>query len=222
MNIRIFLLLGLFFAAGQLQAQLYFQYGLLPVLNLNKKIDEQYKLNFKMEGRQQVLAAGEVATEYQLTDLSLVVARRTGLDQTLAGGYLIRFREGERIHRLIQQWTFDGGLNQLDLVHRVVLDQTFSPSEKTEFRLRYRASLQFPLSGQSLNEREAYLKINNEYLGSIQGGDYDLEVRLITALGFKITNNNKVELGLDNRLDTFLAGAGRLRTWSTLSWYRAF
>lgn len=222
MNTRIFLLVLFVFTVGQLRAQFRFQYGLLPVLNVNKKIDEQYKLNFKMEGRQQILAAGEVASEYQLTDMSLILARRTGLDQTMAGGYLIRFREGERIHRLIQQWVFKSSLNPFDLVHRIVSDQTFSPAEKTEFRLRYRASLQLPLSGESLNEREAYLKINNEYLGSMQGGKYDLEVRLITAMGFRITNYNKVELGLDNRLDAFLVGEGRLRSWSTLSWYRAF
>jgi len=208
--------------AWTVSAQTRTQYGVLPAINLNKKINTRYKLNFKLEGRQRLFQQGESAADYQLTDLALVLARRMGLDHSLAGGYLIRFREGERIHRLIQQWAFEGGFTNLGLVHRFVLDQTFAPSEAAQFRLRYRAAIQFPLSGQSLNERELYLKMSNEYLGELQAAEYDLEIRLVLALGYRITDNNKLELGLDNRYDAFLRDEGRLRAWSTLTWYRAF
>lgn len=205
-----------------IQAQFRSQYGLLPAININKKVNPQYKLNFKLEGRQRLYQQGEATADYQLTDMALVLARRVGLDHNLAGGYLIRFQDGQRIHRFIQQWSFEGGFTNLGLVHRFVLDQTFTPEEATQFRLRYRAAIQLPLSGQSLNERELYLKMSNEYLGELQAAEYDLEIRLVLALGFHITDNNKIELGLDNRLDAFLQDQGRLRSWSILSWYRAF
>lgn len=222
MNTRIFLFSFFLLLTNCLSAQFRTQYGVLPVLNLNKKINQDYKLNFKIEGRQQLFQEGESASEYQLTDFALVLSRRTGLDHTLAGGYLIRFRNNQRIHRLIQQWAFEGGFTNLGLVHRFVTDQTFVPNEPTQFRLRYRAAVQLPLVGQSLNERELYLKMSNEYLGELQAAEFGLEVRLVLALGYRITNNNKVEFGLDNRLDAFLNDDGRLRSWSTLSWYRAF
>lgn len=207
---------------GCLQAQATFQYGMMPALNFNKKINQRLKINFKTEGRQRLYQDGSSIANYELTDFSLLLARRTSLDHTLAGGYLIRFRGGARIHRFIQQWAFADNYTNLGLVHRFVFDQTFVPSEAAEFRLRYRASIELPLSGQSLNDRELYLKVNNEYLAALQGMDYDLEIRLVTALGFRITNDNKVELGLDNRFDSFLLDEGRLRSWTSISWYRSF
>lgn len=216
------LLWGLLLMTGLLPAQTGLQFGVLPALNLNKKINPQYKLNFKLEARQVIIENGENSPNYELTDFALILARQTGLDHTLAAGYLIRFRNQQLIHRSIQQWTFPSQLANLGLVHRFVFDQTFSASEATQFRLRYRAAIQLPLNGLALNERELYLKLSNEYLSEWQAEEFDLEIRGVLSLGYRITDTNKVEMGLDNRYDAFLQGQGRLRSWTVLSWYLAF
>jgi hypothetical protein len=88
--------------------------------------------------------------------------------------------------------------------HRVSSEQTFSSVERPEFRLRYRITSEIPLNGVSVDEGEFYVKINNEYLNSLQANKYDLEIRLVPLLGYDITDNFKLELGLDYRVDSFI------------------
>lgn len=53
--------------------------------------------------------AGEFPSDfkygYLLTDYSAMVSRKIGLNNTLAGGYLVRVEDDAVEHRLIQQFT---------------------------------------------------------------------------------------------------------------------
>lgn len=100
-------------------------------------------------------------------------------------------------------------------------DQTFEKNENTEFRLRYRISSEIPLEGQSIDVNEFYLKINNEYLNSLQGVDYDLEVRGVVLLGYSVSALNDVEIGIDYRLDSFVSGNPRNRTWLSINFFHS-
>lgn len=103
------------------------------------------------------------------------------------------------------------------MAHRVMTDQTFAKNSKPELRLRYRISSEIPLEGQSLDVKEFYLKINNEYLNSWQSDDYDMEIRGVALLGYSISQANDLEIGIDYRLNSFINGDPRNRIWLSIN-----
>ena len=91
--------------------------------------------------------------------------------------------------------------------------------EKPEFRLRYRIASEVALDGQSVDPREFYFKFNNEYLNSWQDYGYDLEIRLVPLLGYNLKSTNKIEMGLDYRVNSFLNNNTRHSFWVNLNWF---
>jgi len=205
-------------------AQSSFQLGALPSLNLNKKMKNDWSLNFKIESRL-LFQSGEINGDVDknfnnvLTDFSLIGAKKIGLNSRIAGGYMIRFKEGNLYHRFIQQYVIVQKLSGFRLAHRFLSDQTFSESEEPEFRLRYRITSELPLNGESVNPQEFYLKINNEYINSLQEKTYDLEIRLVPLLGYEITEQFKIETGVDYRINSFLTDNTRHSYWMTLNFF---
>lgn len=110
-------------------------------------------------------------------------------------------------------------LSGFRLAHRFLFDQTFSASEEPEFRLRYRITSELPLNGESVDPGEYYLKINNEYINSLQAMEYDLEIRLIPLIGYDISERFKIETGLDYRVNSFLTNNTRHSYWMTLNFF---
>lgn len=203
-------------------SQSSWRFGALPSLNLNKKVGKDWALNSKIEARQLVLqkdfdAELDQAFEYVLTDFSLIASKKVGLNARLAGGYLIRLEGEEQAHRFIQQYISVQRFSGFRLAHRILSDQTFSAEEGPEFRLRYRIASEIPFNGESLDPGELYLKINNEYLNSLQSGEYDLEVRLIPLLGYGLSESLKIETGLDYRVNSFLNSVSSQSYWWSLN-----
>jgi len=224
---RTFFLLSLLciYAVGKSQGS--YQAGLLPAFNLNQKLPQQWQANLKIESRQSLTegifgANNQAAYEYLLTDFTLIAAKKVGLKHTLTGGYTLRWQGEELIHRSIQQLIFIQKFPDFRLAHRLATDQTFSPSDPVAFRLRYRATIELALDGQSVDPREFYLKVNHEYLGLLQDKAFELELRVVPFLGYKLNDNNKFEVGLDYRLDSFIDGdASRNRFWASVNWFVA-
>ena len=222
MNIRIpITFIGLFLY--QLScAQSNLEVGSLPAINFNSDLSNGYKLNFKWESRQVVESQTETSTNrvsFVLSDFSGIVSKKVGLNSSIAGGYLIRF-EGDAIaHRTIQQFTFVRRFTGFRLGQRFASDQTFGKEEDFSLRLRYRLTGEFPLSGQEVDNKEFYLKVNNEYLNAFESNSYDLEIRLVPSLGYLFTDKNKLEAGLDYRIDSFLNGTAVSNLWFAVSWY---
>ena len=205
-------------------AQSSYQFGILPAINLNKSFANNWKINLKTESRQ-ILKEGLFSEKnmfqykYTLTDIAVVASKKTGLNTALAGGYMLRIRDEQFIHRTIQQFTMVSNYSGFRLAHRFSSDQTFEENEAVAVRLRYRITSEFPLSGQSVDPKELYLKINHEYVNAVQDTNYDLEIRLIPLLGYTFSDTNKLESGLDYRLNSFLGGNPRSRFWITLNWF---
>ena len=227
MNINrrnIFLALLCVQFSGAVWSQQTYQVGLLPAINLNSKLENDWSLNTKLESRQ-LLQGGlwndSVIEDYNyvLTDLSLVAAKKVGLNGKIAGGYLVRLENGEFIHRIIQQYTTVQRKSGYRLAHRFLADQTISRIERPTFRLRYRLTAEIPLNGESVDMKEFYVKLNNEYVNSLQANVYDLEIRLIPLLGFGINDRHKIELGLDYRVNSLFNNNTRQSFWTTLNWY---
>lgn len=217
----LILILGLCFSI-QAFAQEPYQFGFLPVLNLSKKLNNGFKLNLKTESRQVWLQDEDWSWQHELVDLSPAISKKIGVNNAIAAGYLIRFRNGETIHRAIQQFTINRRLSSVRMSHRFATDQTFEQAEDVSFRFRYRISIQIPLNGQSVDAGEWYVKVNNEILNAFEGSNYNLEYRSVIVLGYEITDNNKIEFGSDQRFDSFISDALRSRGWFNFSWYTAF
>lgn len=214
----------LVFLIGKTIAQDTYLLGTLPSFNLNKGINSDWSLNFKAESRVRFLqgefgGSGVSDLDFQLADLALTASRKTGLNNSLAGGYLIRLRGEQTFHRFIQQFTVVRRYESFRMAHRFSSDQTFNSEVPWELRLRYRITAEIPLNGQSVDPGEFYLKLNNEYLNSWQEGEPDLEIRLVPLGGYEFTDNNKLEFGLDYRLSSFIDGNARNTFWLNIGWY---
>lgn len=209
------------------EAQRSYQVGLLPSVNINKKLPRDFTLNLRLESRQELKnslfnTASSFDYRYVLTDFSLLVAKKVSLTTSWALGYLIRVEDGEIVQRSIQQFTVTKSFSGLRLAHRFSTDQTFAQREKIEYRLRYRISAEIPLNGQSVDPGEFYVKINHEYLNSWQNRSYDLEIRAVPMLGFEFSDTKKLEIGLDYRLSSFLDSGSRQRFWIGVNWFQVF
>jgi hypothetical protein len=193
--------------------------GLLPSINISKKLPKDWSLHAKAETRLEVYSE-EFDFEYQLTDLSLLAGRKVSLNTSLSAGYQIRFRQETISNRTIQQITYVKRYTGFRLSHRFAADQTFQKQEYAEYRFRYRISSEFALQGQSVDPGEFFVKLNNEYLYSLQGQTDDLEIRLGAFGGYSINHGSKLELGMDYRTDSFIDNNIRHRMWIGINFYQ--
>jgi hypothetical protein len=217
-------LILLVFITGKANAQDAYLLGGLPSLNLSKGLGGDWSLNLKAESRLRFLQGefgGNAQSDlsFQLADFALTASRKTGLNNALAGGYLIRLRGEQIFHRFIQQFTVVRRFETFRMAHRFSSDQTFNSDNPWELRLRYRITAEIPLNGQSVDPGEFYMKLNNEYLNSWQEGEPDLEIRLVPLAGFVFNDSNKLEFGLDYRLSSFIDGGSRNSFWFNIGWY---
>ncbi len=198
--------------------------GFLPSINYNHKLNNYWDVNFRYESRHFVFednpSQGSVFKySNPLTDVSVLVGRKAGLNSKFVIGFLTRLELDAIAYRTVQQFLFQTKINNFRVVHRIAADQTFSSNESTESRLRYRLSAEIPLSGEKLDVKEYYLKFNAEALNSLQNGFYDLELRVVPNIGYVVNDRHKIELGLDNRFVSFIDNKSRFTSWVTINWF---
>lgn len=220
---RIGILLLTIAVSTPIMCQNIYQYGVIPSINLNKPLDNSWELNLKIESRQQfkkgfVNESSRFDYDYLLTDFSIIISNEINYNTTFGFGFLSRIEQGYFISRSIQQITCVKKYNSYKIVNRYTADQTFSKVEAPEYRFRYRASFEFPLKSQTIEPNKFYLKINNEYLNIIQSNRYDLEIRLVPLLGYRFTNKNKLECGLDYRISNFLNDNSVNKLWLNINY----
>jgi len=198
------------------------QFGLMPSLNLNKKLPKDWSVNFKSEFRQS-LYRENLQYVYDRTDLSLLIAKKIGIQTKIAGGYHIIFEPGGPRNRYIQQVNVITNTPLGKLGHRFSSDQTFGQAVENVYRIRYRISSEIPLTGDQLDRKEYYIKLNNEYLGIFEvESRNDFEIRILGFFGYKISEKSKLESGIDYRIDDFILGNTRNRMWFSVQYYRSF
>jgi hypothetical protein len=226
LNIKIKLLLAFLVitSSKNICAQVRTKAGFLPSINYNHKISSVWEVNLKFESRHFVfendaIQRNDFKYRYSLSDISALVGRKVGLNSKVILGILTRVEFGALTYRTIQQLIFQTSIENLRVAHRITTDQTFPPKESTEFRLRYRLSAEIPLSGLKVDVKEFYFKFNTETLNSIQGNKYDIELRIVPNLGYVINDQQKIELGLDNRFVSFIDGQTRFTSWFTINWF---
>jgi hypothetical protein len=206
------------------KGQPVYQIGTMPVININKGLKNDWSLNLKWESRQRIclndLNSGTYkGFEYVLSDISLIVTKKIGFNNRIAGGYEIRLIKNRVLHELIQQYIIVRAYNRFLTAHRFSAHQIFGIEETPEFEFRYRISAAIPLNGETIDPKEFYFKANNEYLYFIEGQVLDFEIRLGPLLGYEFTDNNKLEFGIDYRLSSVLKETIANRFWIVLKWY---
>lgn len=219
---RYFLLL-LSLGTLPLVGQTPVEMGWLPELTMSYSLNEQWKFSTQLESMQRGwrrTADGLSADyDYVRTDLTLVANYRFRPLASVGTGYLLRFSDGELIHRTLQQVALVERLPNGRIGHRWRTDQTYQAETTTRYRLRYRFSWETALRGQRVDDQEFYLIASWELLGSKQAREYDLENRLTGSLGYNISNKQQLELGLDHRWDRLLENTTRHRIWWTIGYF---
>lgn len=201
--------------------------GILPNINVNQKLEKTWRINYQWQSRW-VMAEGLFAEpfqrdwQYSLSDFSATVDKKIQGNKALAVGMLVRLAQGQQRFRLLQQYAIVDRYPGFRLAHRLRTDQTWGGAEAATFRLRYRISVDFPLNGSVANPNEFYFKLNNEYLGALEDSELSAELRLVPLLGFLLTDDNKLESGLDYRFSELGTSHSRHTFWWALSWYYSF
>ena len=220
------LILLLCFVAGLAYSQRSLRAGALPGVNMSLPINSHWKMQFNAEHRAILLpewrhsaAEPEWGYEAERLDLTIFASRQYRIDQSFAGGYMLRFIDQDLVHRLRQQWTRVFRERAFRWAYRMAADQTFFSDAAAIYRWRHRLTIEIPLSGQEVDPREFYVKANNEYLFIFSDRSPQWESRWIPLLGYTFSDRNKIETGLDYRR-TGRQGADALHNfWWTVQWY---
>lgn len=221
------ILLGLSLLCIKVSAQSGYKGGAMFQLKPDFSFENDWKLNTKLESRQ-VLFEGlnkdpfQGVSRYERSDLEMVLSKKLSPLYSVGAGYLIRLEDGIVTHRFIQQFSIAQSLLGMRVGHRFRTDETFEGSESTKYRLRYRIGMEKPLNGQEVDPGEFYLEFNNEYLQSLQNKDYDLEVRVLAAVGFNFSDMNKLALGVDYRVEKIFSKSNKQLAWLNAAWYISF
>lgn len=200
----------------KINSQSNFEAGLLPKIVISKKIATKTKWVNSIESRT-FMYDDELLLSHSLVDVSSILSYRTSLNQSFNFGYILRFRNSEVIHRTFQHYNFVNQLTALKVGHRFAFEQFYQSKRQTTFRTRYRISAEKALNGEKVDVKEFYLKLGNEYLYDFEAND--LEVRVTPYLGYKASQKDRIEFGLDYRLGNFLNNATENNLWFRVTWY---
>lgn len=196
--------------------------GFLPKINMVTKLSDKIKFVSSIESRQQFfddMNSNSFDYDYVLTDITGIASITLKNQYKINTGYTLRIREDQLFHRFIQQVSLVQNLPNFRLAHRFGIDQTFSKDANFVFRSRYRAVIEKPLNGQKVDVHEFYLKLGNEYVWALTKENFDIEIRLIPQLGYELNKNNKIEFGLDYRLNDFLENQASNSFWLKFNWF---
>ena len=140
-------------------------------------------------------------------------AYEVGFYTKLGGGIMYRFNtlgdsNAENELRFTQQFSIASYVNAARWVHRFKADQRIEES-RTEHRLRYRLSNDFPLQGLSLDTREFYMVWATESLFNYGNKLRPMwDQRFTISFGNQITDAMKIQLDLEYRKDDYFKTSG--------------
>lgn len=154
-------------------------------------------------------------TNYDRTELELILTKKTSSSTSLGGGYVIRDQKAGIKHRLIQQFSISKKYEKLSLTHRFRFDETFQTGKATLYRFRYRIGIEKPLNW---NDGKMSFFLNNEYIPSLQNELVKMEVRLLPGLSYKLNEYNKLDFGLDYRTENLFTETNKQVYLLYLSW----
>lgn len=214
MKSKILCILFILFWTKEALCQTDFDSGFLPKVVVAKQLNNKTKWVNSIETRQ-VIYDEKYQFTHNLVDISSIYSLKTSFNQSFNFGYILRFRDSETIHRTFQHYNFISKFSSLKIAHRIAFEQFYQTKKQTTFRTRYRVSSEKPLNGEKVDVKEFYLKLGNEYLTDFN----DLEIRITPYLGYQISKKDKIEFGLDYRINDFITSAAQSNLWFRTTWY---
>lgn len=224
--VLLFILIALNGTLSAQERKVFFT-GIFPEISLTKKVNQEYKLNFKIENQEILYDSRDLESDnpqftHYRTDLMLFFDRSIRPGVSFAFGVFHRFQENEDGNRIIQQFSMLQRMRNLRINHRFRTDQTFTKNDALEVRFRYRFSLEIPLEGAEVDPGEYYLLLSEEPIFSLKGGEFEIENRTALAFGKLFNTDEKLEWAVDYRIDGFIQEGFRTRLWAKFSYYYNF
>lgn len=181
-----------------------------PEIKINYSPKNRWSFNFEINNRNN-LATTETQNNFKVQHLefSHFTSYESGFYSKISLGLRYRNRvwfdpKSSNEFRITQQYSYIEKYNDLRLDHRVRFEQRFY-EEETIYRSRYRIGIDIPLSGLSLNQKEYYTVLTTETLYSLsQKSKPQLDQRFTASLGQQTTQNLKLQLAVEYRLENYL------------------
>ena len=179
-----------------------------PGISINYKAAPGYQHNFSIANRSYIYQ--NAGWDFAARQIDLVhFSNWKFLDnQSLGFGLQYRFRKlfeadkGNEL-RLTQQYNITIRPQATRFGHRLRTEQRIL-KKLTIHRFRYRFAVDRPLAGEKLDVGEPYLVGTSEALLSLaKGAEPQYDLRLGLNLGWLLTNNGKIQAGLEYRIEDF-------------------
>jgi len=186
-------------------AQNNFEYFGESAFALNHSVSQKYKVNFALRSRYYLFKQGSILYKQRQIDIFHFSTLKLNYhhDLSLGAYYGSRgvFDEGSNEIRFTQQFNYKHQKLSFRYGHRFRTEQRILDT-RTIFRQRYRFSIDFPLNGEKLNIGEPYLIAAVEGLLSLsKDRKPELDERTTVQIGFQLSENLKLQTGLDCRLE---------------------
>ncbi|MDT0620159.1 DUF2490 domain-containing protein [Croceitalea vernalis] len=174
---------------------------------LNYGVAGGYSHNFSIKNRNYIYNNESLQLNVRQIDFAHFSNYKIQDNQSLALGILYRsrniFEDGIDELRLTQQYNLQSKPYVIRYGHRLRSEQRLNKNI-TIHRFRYRFSLDFPLKGEKLNVGEPYFVGNIESLLSVaKMNQPQYDTRLTAHFGWQLTNNTKLQIGSEYRLENF-------------------
>ncbi|MFK8058705.1 MAG: DUF2490 domain-containing protein [Polaribacter sp.] len=195
----------LFFSLKSKAQSNNFELGILPSIRVEKKLLNNWKINFNSEFRQNL--ATNFLTEnnnfdynYIHTDYTFIATKQKNNKTSYAGGYVLRVEKNNTLmHRFLLQIKNNSKIVNIKFSNRLRFDASFQNKYLPIHRLRYKFRISIPVKS-----LKVYFNLGNEYVNIFSNKRYDLEIRTIPSFTFKVKDYQSINFGLDYRLNSFI------------------
>lgn len=172
---------------------------------VNHKFSEKYAVNFALESRYFLYQNNAYSLKQQQVDFAHFSTLNLNYTTSISLGIEYRNRElfnntGNEL-RITQQFNYATQKQGTRFGHRIRSEQRYFKNH-TVFRQRYRFTIDFPLNGDKLDVGEAYFISSLEGLLILNDASKpEIDQRTTTQIGWQFTENLKLQLGLEYRLE---------------------
>lgn len=198
--IVLFFLLNAFASS----AQNFYSGPLIQILK-SSKINSELELKSSAEFRKRIFQDLEQdhskwnSSQQRVSFQSILETNNlSNLNYGIGAMFRLNYR-AENQFRAIQQISHKYNLFSLKAGSRLRVDETWQNNNELTIRLRYRYSVQLPLNGFVLDNKEWYLKSGIELLGIFETSR-TLETRYLINIGSLRKKQTKAEFGVDYRI----------------------
>lgn len=174
---------------------------------VNHNVSETYSINFTARSRYFLYRDAKIQYKQQQVDIFHFSTLKLNFNHALSFGVFYRnrdvFESGSNEIRFTQQFNYKTQKLGVRYGHRFITEQRIIDT-RTIFRQRYRFAVDFPLNGEKLDIGELY------FIGALEGllslsntTPPAIDQRVTFQIGWQLTEDLKLQTGLEYRLDAY-------------------